>query len=133
MTHLLKTIRNFSLALALAGATAIQAEPLLNFQFNEGTGNTTVDSVNSLVGILGVAQDPAVDTVQLIDASPSGAAGDRSITNSGAGFLIADASGTEALEITEGPITMESWIYIDPATPAKTAEGIIAYGGSYKL
>ena len=133
MTRFLKSIRLSSVLLALAWAGSTQAAPLLNFQFNEGTGSTTTDSVNNLVGVLGTAQNPAVDTVQLIDASPSGAAGDRSITNSGGGFLIADASATEALNITNGPITMESWIFIDPSTPAKAAEGILAYGGSYKM
>ena len=93
MIQTLKTIR--TLALGVACATAVQAAPLLNFQFNEGEGVTTVDSVNGLVGLF--AQDPATDTVQLVDQSPSGQPGDRSIATAGAGFLIADASGVEAL------------------------------------
>lgn len=128
-----KAIHISSLVLGLACATAVQADPLLNFQFNEGSGNTTVDSVNGLVGVLGVVQDPTVDTVQFVDQSPSGQAGDRSILTSGTGFLIADDSASEVLDIPEGPITMESWVFIDPSTFAKPAEGIIAYGGSYKL
>jgi hypothetical protein len=122
-----------TLALGLACGTATQASPLLNFQFNEGTGSTTVDSVSGLVGVLGAAQDPSVDTVQLVDQSPSGQTGDRSIITSGSGFLLADDSATQAFNITNGPITMESWVYIDPATPAKAAEGILAYGNSYKM
>ena len=131
MTQLLKSIRISSLVLGLACAGSIQADPLLNFQFNEGTGSTTVDSVNNLVGVL--AQNPEVDYVQLVDESPSGQAGDRSIITTGAGFLIADASGTDVLDITEGPITMETWVFIDPSTFAKPAEGMLAYGGSYKM
>ncbi len=130
MIQTLKTIR--TLALSVACVTALQAAPLLNFQFNEGEGVSTVDSVNGLVGLF--AQDPAIDTVQLVDQSSSGQSGDRSIATAGGGFLIADASGVEALNTaTNGPITMETWMLIDPLTPAKSAEGILAYGNSYKM
>ena len=126
--------RGFAIAAtALACAITTQAEPLLNFQFNEGSGTTTTDSVNSLVGVFGSPIDPAVDTVQLVDQSPSGQAGDRAMQTSGAGFLLADDSATKALAITNGPITLETWVFIDPSTPGKTAEGYLAYGGSYKM
>lgn len=121
------------LAAWLAWVSTGQSAPLLNFPFNEGTGTTTTDTVNGLVGVLGVPLDPAVDTVTLMNTSPSGLPGDRCITNSGGAFLIADDSAQRVLEITNGPITMETWVFIDPFTPAKPAEGIVAYGGSYKL
>jgi hypothetical protein len=120
-------------ATALTCVSTIQADPLLNFQFNEGTGTTTTDSVSSLVGVFGSPIDPAVDTVQLVDQSPSGQAGDRAIQTSGAGFLLADDSATKALAVTNGPITLETWVFIDPNLPAKTAEGFIAYGNSFKM
>jgi hypothetical protein len=110
-----------------------KADPVLNFPFNEGSGNTTTDIVHGVVGVLGSAQDPAVDMVTLVDQSPSGQPNDRSIQTSGAGFLLADDSASQVLNITNGPITLESWIWIDPSTPAKTAEGTIAYGNSYKM
>lgn len=133
MTRLATIIRGSSLALSLAWAASSNADLLLNFPFNEGTGTTTTDTVNNLVGVLGVAQDPAIDTVTLVDQSPSGQAGDRSILTAGGGFLIADDSANPGLNITNGPITTESWIFIDPNTPAKAAEGILAYGNSYKM
>jgi hypothetical protein len=133
MIRFVNTIRISTVALGLAWAPATHADPLLNFPFNEGTGSTTTDTVNNLAGVLGVPQDPAVDTVQLVDQSPSGQAGDRSIITAGGGFLLADDSAGKVLDITRGPITMESWIFIDPATPAKAAEGILAYGNSYKM
>lgn len=110
-----------------------KADPLADFQFNEGSGNTTTSEINGYVGILGVAVDPALDTVTLVDDSPSGTAGDRSMRTSGGGFLLADDSAEKVLNIPEGPITMETWTWIDPDFPGKPAEGILAYGGSYKM
>lgn len=121
------------LALGLGWQTNTHSDQLLNFPFNEGTGSTTRDTASGLIGIFGTQLDPTVDTVQLVDQSPSGQAGDRSISTAGAGFLMADDAGTQSLNITNGPITLESWVYIDPSTPAKTAEGILAYGNSYKM
>jgi len=120
----------FGLFFAVSGG---RAQPILNFPFNEGSGLTTTDSANGLVGELGNQQDPLVDYVQLIDASPSGLPGDRCITNSGNGFLVASDAPSPVLDITNGPITMETWIFIDPFTPAKSAEGIMSYGFSYKM
>lgn len=122
----------FFVALALA-TLPMRAAELINFPFNEGTGPTVTDTASALVGTLGTQQNPSVDYVQLIDASPSGLPGDRCITNSGNGFLVANDSVNPVLNITNGPITMESWIFIDPSTPAKAAEGIMSYGFSYKM
>jgi hypothetical protein len=131
--RLLNATRLGCLAVWLAWATTGQSAPLLNFPFNEGTGYITADTASGLVGYLGAPLFPGVDTVTLIDASPSGLPGDRSITNSGGGFLIADDSAQRVLDITNGPITMEAWVFIDSSAPVKAAEGIVSYGGSYKL
>ena len=120
-------------AVSLCWATSASAGLLVDFPFNEGSGSTTTDTASGLTGTFGLSQDPVSDYVRLIDASPSGLSGDRCITNSGGGFLLADDSASHVLDITNGPITMETWIYIDPYTPAKTAEGILAYGNSYKM
>lgn len=121
------------LALTAAISVQVRATELINFQFNEGTGGTVTDTASSLVGLLGVQQNPSTDYVQLMATSPSGAPGDGCITNSGGGFLVVDDSNNPILNITNGPITLESWIYIDIFTPAKAAEGIVAYGNSYKM
>lgn len=126
-------LRVLSVILCLACAPALRADLLIHLPFNEGSGTTTHDLAGGFVGILGAPLDPAVDTVTLLDTAPSGQPGDRCITNSGGGFLIADDSAQRVLDITNGPITMEAWIYIDPYTPAKSAEGIVGYGGSYKM
>lgn len=120
------------LAAGLGWNPGAKAEPVLNFPFNEGSGSTTTDTVQGFVGVLGIAQNPEVDTVTLVANSPSGQAADRSILTAGSGFLMV-ADTNAVLDITEGPITLESWIFIDPLTPAKAAEGILAYGNSYKM
>lgn len=121
------------LALGL-GWTACQlpAQPIIHFPFNEGSGPTVTDIASGLVGVMGTQQDPVVDAVVLSDTSPSGLVGDRCITTSGNGFLVADDSATKALAITNGPITVECWININGAF-ARPNEGIVAYGGSYKM
>lgn len=106
--HLPHFARLACLAAWLAWALPGQAEPLLNFPFNEGTGYTTTDTVHGLVGMLGAPLNPATDTVMLMDTSPSGLPGDRCITNVGNGFLLADDAAERVLEITNGPITMEA-------------------------
>lgn len=133
MNRLINATKVSILAVWLGCAAPSEAALLINFPFNEGSGSNTTDTASGLVGTLGVQQNPAVDYVQLMDASPSGLPGDRCITNSGGGFLLANDSVNPILNIINGPITMESWIFIDPSTPAKAAEGILAYGNSYKM
>lgn len=120
------------LGVALAFASAAESAELARFNFNEGTGYTTTDSTGGYVGKLGNALNPVTDFSQLIDASPSGAVGDRSLTNAGAGFLMADDT-TKVLAVTNGPITVETWVYLDQNWVGKSAEGVVAYGGCYKL
>ncbi len=126
-------IKTWLLTLALAGSCLAQSAEVVRFNFNEGTGPTTTDAAHGLVGKLGQQQDPVLDYTQLMSTSPSGLPGDRCITNSGAGFLVADDSATRVLDITNGPITIETWVFIDYNTPAKGAEGLVGYGASYKM
>ncbi|MGV3774570.1 MAG: LamG-like jellyroll fold domain-containing protein [Verrucomicrobiales bacterium] len=109
------------------------AEPLLAFDFNEGEGFTTADSVSGVIGTLGSSVNPDTDLVISSESSPSGEATDRSITTQGAGFLIADDAATKTLAF--GPneaFTIEAWVNLTPGA-AKTLEGLVTYGGSYKL
>jgi len=129
----LNTKLKFTLLAMLALAVPqVRGTELINFPFNEGTGPTVTDTASSLIGTLGTQQDPFLDTVDLSDTSPSGLPGDRAITTSGGGFLVADDSATRALAITNGPITIECWININGAF-FKPNEGIVAYGSSYKM
>jgi hypothetical protein len=119
---------------SLLGWTATaQADSLIHFPFNEGEGYVVTDVASGLTGIMGLAQNPDADFVTLTDTSPSGLPGDRSMTTSGNGFLIVDDSVSPILAITNGPITIETWLYIDPFGAPKVNEGIVGYGNSYKL
>jgi hypothetical protein len=120
------------LGVALAFASAAQSAELARFNFNEGTGYATTDSTGGYVARFGSTLDSTTDFSQLIDASPSGAVGDRSLTNAGAGFLMAD-DATKVLAVTNGPITVETWVYLPSTWGMKASEGVVAYGASYKL
>ncbi|HVY69243.1 MAG TPA: LamG domain-containing protein [Verrucomicrobiae bacterium] len=121
-----------ALCLATAGRAAT---PLLDFGFDEGSGTTVTDKVNSLVGTLGSPLDPANDPVLV--PGPSGAAGDQAISlnvgsDIGQGFLVVDDSTNSVMAFATNAFTMEAWINIDPAD-LRQYEGIGAYGSSYKL
>ncbi len=131
-TLLLNTARTSWLTVALAWTMQTPAAQLVNFPFNEGTGSNTIDTASALVGWFGPYQNPAADFVSLIDASPSGSAGDRCVTNSGGAFLLVDDSVDPLLNITNQPFTIEAWIWQDFASTA-VAQGIVAYGGSWKM
>ncbi|MBE0542353.1 MAG: hypothetical protein IH623_13280 [Verrucomicrobia bacterium] len=133
MYTILKTTKACLLAATVGWVlNSASAQPLIHFPFNEGTGPTVTDTASGLVGTMGTQQDPVADAVVLSDTSPSGLGGDRSITTSGNGFLVADDSASRALNITNGPITIECWLNINGAF-FKPNEGIVAYGGSYKM
>jgi hypothetical protein len=128
--------RNFTCILAAAAlgwAASAQASLLVSFPFNEGSGSNTTDTVTGLEGYFGYRQDPALNTVELSAFSPSGLPGDGSISTSGGGFLMVDDSNSPVLAITNGPITIETWLYIDPNSTVKPSEGLMGYGNSYKL
>lgn len=123
-----------SAGLCLASNAPWAATPLLNFEFNEGTGATTADSVNQLVGTLG---GPDRDALQVSADAPSGAANDKSLSlNMGSAtskaLLVVDDSVDPVLVLGEDPVTIEAWIKLDFAS-IREFEGIGAYGGSYKL
>lgn len=119
-------------AAALLGSANARAEELFLFNFNEGSGGNIANTTASLNGILGtVAVDPVNDLVTLEPEAPSGLPGDGAFSNLGNGFLMAN-DATRVLDITNGPITIETWVKINGSF-AKANEGIVAYGNSYKL
>ena len=125
-----------SLGMLLAaglGMTAVNAQPttLAEFQFNEGTGTTTKSLANDLTGTLGVPANPDNLPVGITD-TPSGAAGDRAVQLMGTGFLLVDDSNGPVLAVATEPLTLETWIKWDGTDPDQY-NGILAYGGSYKL
>ena len=113
-------------------------KPLVDFEFNEGKGLTTTDSVAKVVGI---SVGPAAPVVITTNA-PSGAAGDNSIgfnlgvlgipgTNNSC--LVVDDSNNPILAFaTNAPFTMQAWVNRE-TNDTTTYEGIGGYGFSYKM
>ncbi len=116
-------------------AVCAEAQPQFSLPLDEGSGTNITDGAGGLKGPLGFYLDPAVDVASIgSNNAPSGALGDHSLQIQGAGYLIANDSTNRVLDITNGPITMEAWVYLTTASPGSTLwEGIARYGGSYKL
>lgn len=83
---------------------------MLDFQFNEGTGRNTTDSVSGIVADLGdsVSEDKPFFTTE----SPSGKPGDYAALLQGSSWLLGWFE-TAPLDISE-PFTFESWIWMNP-------------------
>lgn len=108
-----------------------QATTLAEFKFDEGAGGSTKSLVNDLTGNLGPIANPDAIPVSTTD-TPSGLAGDRAVQLLNGAFLVADDSATPLLAKATTPLTLEGWVKRDSASTA-TYEGIMGYGGAYKL
>ncbi|HOX04519.1 MAG TPA: LamG domain-containing protein [Candidatus Paceibacterota bacterium] len=116
----------------LAAGTSRAADTLAQFEFNEGTGRTISSTVNGLVGSLGVPVIPTNQPIATTD-SPSAAAGDTAVQLQGVGFLVnPESAANNIFNLRTDEFTLEAWIKTDP-TDTRVNEGIIAYGGMYKL
>lgn len=120
------------ISLCLLASAASAATPLLNFEFNEGKGSTTSESVGQLIGVFGSGM------IVSEAGSPSAAASDKAVglnlgSPAGNGFLVVDDSTNPLLAFpTNQAFTIEAWVKMDP-TDLRAYEGIGAYGGSYKM
>ncbi|MBX3747212.1 MAG: LamG domain-containing protein [Verrucomicrobiae bacterium] len=120
-----------ALAVATLGSAilAAPAQTLFQFDFNEGSGQTVTSAQGPLTGVLG---RPPSSPVSVTD-TPSGAAGDRALRITDPdGFLLLDATGSEALAATDTPITVEAWIYL-PEDAVPRNEAIVSYGNNWKF
>lgn len=117
-------------AVAVGALTVCAQTKLVDFQLNEGTGVVTTSAVGTLVGNLGSVIDPANTPLGTAD-SPSGAAGDLAVQFLNSGFLMVDDSASRVLAVADSPLTLETWIKYDGVV--REWEGIMGYGGSYKL
>ncbi|MBL9127833.1 MAG: LamG domain-containing protein [Verrucomicrobiales bacterium] len=115
----------------IAASTASAQETLAEFKFDEGSGATTKSPTNSLTGSLGLPSNPDAIPVSTTD-SPSGKAGDRAVQLANGAFLVVDDSPSPLLNLTTSPLTLEGWVKRD-STSTTTYEGIMGYGGAYKL
>ncbi|MBD3267267.1 hypothetical protein GF373_11420, partial [bacterium] len=81
-----------------------QAQDVYMWEFNEGEGTTVTDNSGQYDSTLGALLDMPVSE----EDSPSGQAGDRSVTPVG-GFEV-DDSDDPVLDVVEGPLTFEVWV-----------------------
>jgi hypothetical protein len=120
------------IACCLGIAPGIRAATIIDLPFNEGQDIFVHDFAQGLVGNFGLSEAiPSIDTVAITSDSASGHAGDFALVNNRSGFLLGEDPG-RFLDITNGPITIEAWIKVDP-NYRQPNEGIAAYGASYKL
>ena len=106
-----------------------QPEPelLLDYQFNEGEGNTTVDSVSQIIASLpntGIAENPWITT-----ESPSGLAGDHAIELTNGRWLLGTFEN-EPLKRTE-PFTWEGWVNV--GENEQDYRDLMRLGGIFKV
>ncbi|MCC7373029.1 MAG: LamG domain-containing protein [Verrucomicrobiales bacterium] len=127
-----RTLAAGMLFAGLAAATGARAQTTLaEFQFNEGSGGVTASPTNALSGTLGLPLNPDANPIVTTD-TPSGAAGDRAIQLTNGAFLVVDDSVSPVLALQTSPLTLEAWVKRDSTSTAQY-EGIMAYGGAYKL
>ena len=115
----------------LPAVSALGQTTLAEFKFDEGTGSKTKSTVNDLTGNLGPIANPDAIPISTTD-TPSGLANDRAVQLTNGAFLVADDSASPILAKASTPLTLEGWVKRDSASTA-TYEGIIGYGGAYKL
>lgn len=119
------------LAGLLAAQPASAQETLAEFKFDEGSGATTKSPTNDLTGNLGLPSNPDAVPLGTTD-TPSGKAGDRAVQLTNGAFLVVDDTATPLLALNGSPLTLEGWVKRD-STSTTTYEGIMGYGGAYKL
>lgn len=110
--------------------TPFVSEMILDYQFNEGEGYSADSSVGGEAARASFGEPYLPDfRPQSSDDTPSGIAGDKSVSFGGIGWLMGYT--TELYDLTQ-PLTVETWLYIDPDND-KTYEGFFTYGRTIKL
>jgi hypothetical protein len=93
---------------------------ILDYQFNEGQGYSAASSVGGAAAQVSFGEAYSADFhPQSSDETPSGIVGDKSVSFGGIGWLMGYT--TELYDLTQ-PLTVETWLYIDPLND-KTYEG----------
>ncbi|MBI1387597.1 MAG: hypothetical protein GC154_04035 [bacterium] len=106
-------------------------DPLIGFDFDEGSGESVMDLSGQHTGTFGFAANPDA-LVTLTDESPSGAAGDKSaFFNGTSSVLFGQDTDNPFLDVVDGPITSEAWVNVVDYPVANV--DIYRYGSSYKF
>ena len=115
-THTARLLAKSLLAIAVMSfaASVSAANPLIDFQFDEGTGTKVTDSINSLVGTPG---DPANPPTFITD-TPSGKSGDSAIHFESGQYMTVNDPDTRVKLSTNNPsFTLQAWVKF-PGQPA---------------
>ena len=124
------TVRSQPATIGWSDPISIGSQMVLDYQFKEGPGHyTTASSVGNVSAVLGTEYHPEEHYPTISADSPSQAAGDNAVVFDGNGWL---RGWTDQLFDVTKPITMETWVYIDPSSE-KGYEGFVTYGGTLKL
>ncbi|MCW5558408.1 MAG: LamG domain-containing protein [Verrucomicrobiae bacterium] len=96
------------IAAALSFVTlATAATPLIDFAFDEGSGTSATDTLNSLVGNPGAPENPPT----FVADSPSGRAGDSAIQFESGQYLIVNDPDTRVrLDPDDASFTLQAWV-----------------------
>ncbi len=118
-------------ALTLSMPSYSQApDPLIGFDFDEGEGATVTDLSGTNEGVFGITPNPDA-VVEVIDDSPSGAAGDTALLFDGSEVLIGSIDTEPFLALETSPLTAELWI--KPTDLSETFIDFFRYGSSIKF
>jgi len=93
-----------------ATVSAASVTPLVDFQFNEGSGTKVTDSIASLVGTPGEPSNPPT----FVTDSPSGKAGDTAVHfESGQYFQVNDSSTQIKFDPNNPNFTLQAWVWFE--------------------
>lgn len=105
-------------------------DPLVGFDFDEGSGESVMDLSGQYEGVFGITPNPDA-VVELVDDTPSGAAGDTAAFFNGTEVLIGSTGSQPFLDLVSSPVTIEAWIKSTDLT--ETFQDFFRYGSSLKF
>jgi hypothetical protein len=107
-------------------------QPLVSFDFNEGSGLITTSSVGNFTGAFGLPDQPDLTGAIVVnDDSPAGTVADKSIQFTGVDGLTTQVDRAILTNLIANPLTVEAWVKVDEF--AQTWEDIFRLGNSLKL
>ncbi|MDP8243274.1 MAG: LamG domain-containing protein [Candidatus Hinthialibacter antarcticus] len=105
-------------------------DPVIGFDFDEGSGESVMDLSGQHEGVFGITPNPDA-IVEIVDDTPSGAAGDTAVFFSGNEVLIGSTDAQPFLDLETSPVTVELWVKATDLT--ETYMDFFRYGNSLKM
>ncbi|MBZ0255798.1 LamG domain-containing protein [bacterium] len=131
MKHNFRKVALAAAACLIALPSFAQApDPLIGFDFDEGSGSVVTDMSGQFEGTFGVTPNPDA-VVEISDDAPSGAAGDTAGFFSGSEVLIGSTDAQPFLDLVSSPSTIEVWI--KPTDITAQYIDIFRFGSTLKM